>query len=156
MTSRYLVVRRFWARSGSHSMHSTVPPFIVWAIGFHVFKINPAVRHQTFEGWGTSLAWWAYQIGGWATAKKNQFADLLVDPVNGDSPGGSGCTSMPATAGYPHITVPAGYVFGLPVGISFFSTAWQESNLIKFAYAFEQATQYRRQPRYLPTANLNL
>jgi O-glycosyl hydrolase len=40
-------------------------------------------KNQTFEGWGTSLAWWAYQLGGWAAAKKNQFADLLVDPVNG-------------------------------------------------------------------------
>jgi amidase len=47
-------------------------------------------------------------------------------------------------------------MFGLPVGISFFAKAWQEANLIKYAYAFEQATQYRRQPRYLPTANLNI
>ena len=41
---------------------------------------------------------------------------------------------------------------GVAVGISFFAKAWQEPNLVKYAYAFEQATQYRRQPRYLPTA----
>ena len=62
-------------------------------------------------------------------------------------------TSPAAVSGYPHITVPAGFVFGLPVGISFFGKAWQDANLIKFAYAFEQATQYRRQPRYLSTAS---
>ena len=80
----------------------------------------------------------------------------MIDLANGDSNTWDMESASPAAvAGYPHITVPAGYVFGLPVGISFFATAWQESNLIKFAYAFEQATQYRRQPRYLPTANLN-
>ena len=80
----------------------------------------------------------------------------LIDLVDGDSNNRDmESTSPAAVAGYPHITVPAGYVFGLPVGISFFAGAWQEPTLIKFAYAFEQATQYRRQPRYLPTANLN-
>lgn len=80
-----------------------------------------------------------------------------IDLANGDSDNWDMVSTSPAAvAGYPHITVPAGYVFGLPVGISFFSTAWQEAKLIQFAYAFEQATQYRRQPRYLPTANLNV
>jgi amidase len=80
----------------------------------------------------------------------------LIDLVNGDSINWDmESTSPPAVAGYPHITVPAGYIFGLPVGISFIAQAWQESTLIKFAYAFEQASQFRRQPRYLPTANLN-
>jgi amidase len=80
----------------------------------------------------------------------------LIDLVNGDSINWDmESTSPAAVAGYPHITVPAGYIFGLPVGISFFALAWQEPTLIKFAYAFEQATQFRRQPRYLPTANLN-
>ena len=81
----------------------------------------------------------------------------LIDLVDGDSSNWDmESTSPPAVAGYPHITVPAGFIFGLPVGISFFAGAWQEPTLIKFAYAFEQATQFRRQPRYLPTANLNV
>jgi amidase len=80
----------------------------------------------------------------------------LIDLVNGDrSDGDIASTSLPAVAGYPHITVPAGYIFGLPVGISFIAQAWQEPALIRFAFAFEQATQFRRQPRFLPTANLN-
>jgi amidase len=80
----------------------------------------------------------------------------LIDLVDGDSSNWDmESTSPAAVAGYPHISVPAGFIFGLPVGISFFAGAWQESALIKFAYAFEQATQFRRQPRYLPTANLN-
>ncbi|HAV76847.1 MAG TPA: amidase [Anaerolineae bacterium] len=80
----------------------------------------------------------------------------LVDLANGDAINWDmESTSPAAVAGYPHVTVPAGFIFGLPVGISFFGKAWQEANLIKFAYAFEQATQFRRQPRYLTTANLN-
>jgi amidase len=80
----------------------------------------------------------------------------LIDLVDGDSNNWDmESTSPSAVAGYPHITVPAGLIFGLPVGLSFFAGAWQEPELIKFAFAFEQASQFRRQPRYLPTANLN-
>jgi amidase len=78
----------------------------------------------------------------------------MVDLVNGDPHGGGGFSSPAAVAGYPHITVPAGFVFGLPVGISFFASAWQEPVLIRLAYAFEQVTRNRRPPQFLPTADL--
>jgi amidase len=77
----------------------------------------------------------------------------LTDLINGDRSSGS-CTALPAVAGCPHITVPAGYVHGLPVGISFFGTAYSEPRLIAFAYAFEQLTKFRRPPRFLSTAEL--
>ena len=58
--------------------------------------------------------------------------------------------SAPAVAGYPHISVPAGYIFGIPIGISFIGGAYSEPVLIKIAYAFEQATRYRKLPQFLP------
>jgi len=77
----------------------------------------------------------------------------LTDLVNGDY-GTAGSSTLPAVAGYPHITVPMGYVFGLPVGLSFFGGAWSEPTLIRLAYAFEQATHHRKAPGYLKTADL--
>jgi amidase len=71
----------------------------------------------------------------------------LTDYINGDNANG-GCSTPPAVAGYPHITVPAGLVHGLPAGISFFGPAWSEPALIKVAYAFEQATKARRKPTF--------
>ena len=77
----------------------------------------------------------------------------LTDLVDGDHDTG-GSSSIAAVAGYPNINVPAGFVFGLPVGISFFGRAWSEPKLLRIAYAFEQSTKLRRQPKFLPTAEL--
>jgi len=80
----------------------------------------------------------------------------LIDLVNGDGGTGSapGPSTMAAVAGYPHITVPGGFVRGLPVGISFVGRAWSEPTLLKIAFAYEQATKHRRPPTFSQTASL--
>jgi amidase len=77
----------------------------------------------------------------------------ITDLVTGDHFGG-GSSNAAAVAGYPNINVTAGSMFGLPVGISFLGRAWSEPTLLKVAYGFEQATQARKGPRFLPTADL--
>ncbi len=71
----------------------------------------------------------------------------FTDHVNGDQDTG-GCTTPAAVAGYPHITVPAGFYRGLPIGLSFFSAAWSEPTLFKLAYAWEQQMNARRKPAF--------
>ncbi|MFP4093735.1 MAG: amidase [Cyclobacteriaceae bacterium] len=71
-----------------------------------------------------------------------------IDLITGDH-GLGGSSSPAARAGYPNITVPNGFVHGLPVGISFFGKAWTEAVIIGIAYAYEQATQHRKAPQFL-------
>jgi len=77
----------------------------------------------------------------------------LIDLENGDSTSGS-TTYLAAVSGYPSISVPAGYVGGLPVGVSFIAGAWGEPTLIRLAYAYEQATKVRQPPGFAATASL--
>ncbi|MGE5449234.1 MAG: amidase [Bacteroidales bacterium] len=72
----------------------------------------------------------------------------LIDWINGDHFGG-GSSEPAAISGYPSITVPAGFVHGLPIGISFFGKAWSEPTLIRLAFAYEQASQHRKAPEFM-------
>jgi amidase len=78
-----------------------------------------------------------------------------IDHATGDRSTAPGPSSIAAVAGYPHITVPAGYVDGLPVGVSFFGRAWSEPTLVRLAYAYEQATRHRRPPTFAPFAKVS-
>ncbi len=73
----------------------------------------------------------------------------MTDLICGDHFLG-GSSNLAAIAGYPSITVPAGFLFGLPIGISFFGRAWTEGTLLKLAYAFEQATHARNSRCFAP------
>jgi amidase len=92
-----------------------------------------------------------------AEMTKNKL-DAIVAPTNGpawttDQVKGDhfigGSSTRPAIAGYPSITVPCGFVRGLPIGISFSGRAWSEPTLIKIAFAYEQATKHRQPPKFL-------
>jgi amidase len=77
----------------------------------------------------------------------------ITDLINGDHSAG-GSSSAAAVAGYPNINVTAGYLWGLPVGISFFGRAWSEPTLLKIAYSFEQLTKARKKPRFLSSVDI--
>jgi amidase len=77
----------------------------------------------------------------------------MIDPVNGDLTRG-GCTSLPAVAGYPHLTVPAGFAGSLPVGVSFFGPAFSDAHLLGIGHVFERETRHRKPPRFLASATL--
>jgi amidase len=74
-----------------------------------------------------------------------------IDPANGDQISGGGAGGLAAVAGYPHITVPMGAVFGLPVGLSIIGPAWSEARLLGYAYSYEQAAKVKVTPRFLPS-----
>jgi len=78
-----------------------------------------------------------------------------IDLITGDHFLG-GSSTPAAVSGYPSITVPSGYIFGLPVGISFFGRAWSEPTLIRLAYAYERSSRHRQAPAFLPTADLSI
>lgn len=77
-----------------------------------------------------------------------------IDLVNGDGGSGGESTTPAAVAGYPAVTVPAGYAFGLPVGVSFMGRPFSEAKLLSLAYSYEQATKVRRPPEFKPTVTL--
>ncbi|HEX4598337.1 MAG TPA: amidase family protein, partial [Burkholderiaceae bacterium] len=79
----------------------------------------------------------------------------LTDLVDGDNSGASFSTPA-AVAGYPHITVPAGFVAGLPIGLSFVGGAFTEARLIGYAYAYEQATRHRHAPGFAKSVSLKM
>ena len=95
-----------------------------------------------------------------AVLKKNQLDAIfsagggpapVIDYAYGDGNSGGGGTGLAAVAGYPSISVPAGFIDGMPVSVFFMSGAWSEASLLKIAYGFEQATKARRAPKFMPT-----
>ena len=118
------------------------------------YRAELAKNHQMSRALGIDAVMTKYKLD--ALVAPTGGPASLIDLVNGD--GGTANAASPSTvaavAGYPHITVPAGYFRGLPVGISFFGRAWSEPMLVKLAYAYEQATKHRKPPTFSPSANI--
>ncbi len=119
------------------------------------YKADLAKNHQLSRALGIDAVMTKYHLD--ALVAPTGGPAWLTDLVNGDS--GTATAASPSTvtsvAGYPHVTVPAGYYRGLPVGVSFFGRAWSEATLIKLAYAYERATRHRHPPTFAPTADLS-
>jgi amidase len=122
------------------------------SLGEKEYKVALAKNHKYSRKEGIDAVLKQHKLD--AIVAPTAGATFVTDLISGDHMDSS-CTSPAAVAGYPHITVPAGHVFGLPVGLSFFSTAWTEPTLIKLAYAFEQARNGRSKPQFLPAAVLS-
>jgi amidase len=118
------------------------------------YKTALAKNHRLSRALGIDAVMAKYQLD--ALVAPTGGPAWLIDLVNGDSGTASlpGPSSVTSVAGYPHITVPAGFFRGLPVGVSFFGRAWSEPALIRIAYAFEQATKHRRPPAFIPSTDL--
>jgi amidase len=74
--------------------------------------------------------------------------------VNGDQYSGPSASQLPAVAGYPHLTVPMGAIEGLPLGISFIGTAWDDERVLRAGHAFEQVADARPAPQFLPSVEV--
>ena len=132
-----------------------------------IFGQETLIRAEATDGLGNAKYKAAVQktVAGARKAidsllKANQLAAIIgvttgpawcIDWVNGDYSTGVDFSSPAAMAGYPHLTVPMGQVRGLPVGLSFVGTAYQEGKLLGLGYAYEQATHHRAAPKMLPT-----
>jgi amidase len=118
------------------------------------YKAALLKNHQMSRALGIDAVMTKYQLD--ALVAPTGGPAWMTDLVNGDS-GTTGApppSTVTSVAGYPHITVPAGFFRGLPVGVSFFGRAWSEPTLITLAYAYEQATKHRRPPTFAPTADV--
>jgi len=114
-----------------------------------------AKNHQQARALGIDAVMTKYRLD--ALVAPTGSPAWFIDLVNGDSSvaNSDAPSTVTSVAGYPHITVPGGFVHGLPVGISFFGRAWSEAALIRLAYAYEQATRHRRPPAFAPTADVS-
>jgi amidase len=117
------------------------------------YKAELAKNHQLSRALGIDAVMAKFRLD--ALVAPTSGPASLIDLVNGDGGGGASPSTVTSVAGYPHVTVPGGFVRGLPVGISFFGRAWSEPTLIKLAYGYEQATKHRRPPTYAATADLS-
>ena len=105
-----------------------------------------ARNHRLARAEGIDAALKEHRLG--AIVAPTNGPTWTTDLISGDHVSG-GSSTPAAVAGYPNLTVPAGFINGLPIGLSFFSTAYQEPTLLKLAFAFEQATKARQPPQFL-------